>query len=304
MKKSMTAFALIFISLTTILAQPKVLERIYMIKSDGVSYRQYNSFRSGYPSLDFHIPKGKTPSNYYQYVFPNDYSFQKLDNQYFDLLNFDGGDYSAIVELDFEADELKIDETGLHTYKTPKKEINGHYGVYLGKEPLGFSQLAYIWIIPEDFEFVSYDVNREGEWVVRDNSLSFFGYNVNDLIFEIKYRKKRTTPTVFKERKVKVKKQIALSSNSPVLKVRDTEKEDGDIISISLNGDWIARGLHVTNREVEIALRLRKGRNYLIMYAENEGEIPPNTAAMKVGLQEVILNSSKDSSEALELIVN
>ena len=39
------------------------------------------------------------------------------------------------------------------------------------------------------------------------------------------------------------------------------------------------------------------------MYAENEGAIPPNTAAMRLGDEEVILNSSTNSSEALELFV-
>ena len=43
------------------------------------------------------------------------------------------------------------------------------------------------------------------------------------------------------------------------MNVRDNEKEDGDIISISLNGEWIAQGLKVTNSGVEIVLNLQRG---------------------------------------------
>ena len=300
----MVAIAILFIAEAGN-TQPIVLERIHYLKANGKSYLQYQSLKTDVPSINAGIPKGKDPATYYQYLFPNEYEFERTNYSHADLLKFQGSNYSSIVEDEFSPDELTIDENGVYTYSQAKKGMDGHYGVYWSDHyGRGFSKLAYVWIIPEDFEFISYDVNREGEWVERGNSLSFFGEDVNDLLFKIKYQKKKRTPDTFLKREVKVKKRLTFQSSHPVLKVRDNEKVDGDIISISLNGEWIAKGLKVTNNEVEIELDLKKGNNYLIMYAENEGEIPPNTAAMKVGGQEVILNSSPDKSEALELIVD
>ncbi|MBK7871821.1 MAG: hypothetical protein IPJ74_14645 [Saprospiraceae bacterium] len=86
------------------------------------------------------------------------------DNNHWNRLLFDGGDYSYIIDDVFKDDELTVDENGIYTYKQPKKEYKGYYGLcWLGSN--GFSELAYVWIIPEEFEFISYDVNRDGEWV-------------------------------------------------------------------------------------------------------------------------------------------
>jgi hypothetical protein len=56
---------------------------------------------------------------------------------------------------------------------------------------------------------------------------------------------------------------------------------DGDIISLNWNGKWILKDFETTNVRKELKLPLMDGENTLILYAENLGTKPPNTARVK-----------------------
>lgn len=293
-----------FLTFTLLNAQQVVLETITYLNSDGRSYKNYISLKSGYSTVYTTIPKEENPFTYYQYLFPNKYEFEKTSNKNYNKVHFKGGDYSMIIENEFDEENISIGADGVYTYKVPKKEIDGHYGIsWNSANNSGFDNLAFVWIIPENFEFVSRKSNKSGEWVERDNSLSFFGNRINDVLLEIKYRKKQKTPEILLGRGVKISKRLNLKSSLQKAIIKDNGREDGDIISINLNGEWIIKSLMVTNSEIELGLNLRKGNNYLIMYAENQGKIPPNTASIRIGNEEVVLNSSPKSSEAIEIFI-
>ncbi|MEM0998548.1 MAG: hypothetical protein AAGN35_15930 [Bacteroidota bacterium] len=65
------------------------------------------------------------------------------------------------------------------------------------------------------------------------------------------------------------------------LYVWDADKVDGDVISLSYNGKWLLQNypLRKQKRMIEIELD-DNADNRLILYAENEGRFPPNTAAL------------------------
>jgi len=42
-------------------------------------------------------------------------------------------------------------------------------------------------VIPETFRIISYESNREGEWIERKNTLTFFAKDVNDVTFMVRY---------------------------------------------------------------------------------------------------------------------
>jgi hypothetical protein len=81
---------------------------------------------------------------------------------------------------------------------------------------------------------------------------------------------------------------------------------DGDVISISWNGEWVLRYYKVVKLPKELVLDLRQGENTLVMYAENLGRYPPNTAAISMRrgskVEQVILNSDMGESEAIKFI--
>jgi hypothetical protein len=83
--------------------------------------------------------------------------------------------------------------------------------------------------------------------------------------------------------------------------------EDGDIISLSLNGEWIIRNLEVKKCKSTFYVDLDQGENFLVMKAENIGTKPPNTAAFLIESttfsKELILNSDYGKSEMIQINV-
>lgn len=102
--------------------------------------------------------------------------------------------------------------------------------------------------------------------------------------------------------------EFEVSQTELKIQVWDNKKVDGDIISLNLNGEWIVRNFTVVKEPKEFVLNLNKGINYLILHAENLGEIYPNTAAIKIfengiEIKQLILNSNMGKSEAIKIIV-
>jgi len=109
-----------------------------------------------------------------------------------------------------------------------------------------------------------------------------------------------------KERKIKVKEIIEVKKSNIILKVWDNGQVDNDTISIKLNDEWLIKNHRIDEDKFEIPFTVESKNNYLIMYAENLGDIEPNTAAMSIIVdgKERILNLSSDfkNSEAIEII--
>jgi len=66
------------------------------------------------------------------------------------------------------------------------------------------------------------------------------------------------------------------------LAVWDDAVEDGDSISINVNGKWIARGLPVKLRPQTITITLDPGPNTITFIGDNLGSIPPNTSILEI----------------------
>lgn len=72
--------------------------------------------------------------------------------------------------------------------------------------------------------------------------------------------------------------------NAPTIKVYvyDNNYIDGDTMSLFFNGNWIVDHYGVTKKKHEISLNLMENtNNYLVLFANNLGKSPPNTAALE-----------------------
>ena len=177
-------------ALTGAVAQEVRFESITYLNEDGQSYTNYANLKSGYLTIYTYLPKGRTPQDYYEYLYPNQYDWQEIGDENFDKLNFMGGDYAMIIKDAFEPDVLTVGADGVYTYRVSETKINNHYGLFWeSPNNSGFTEFNYVWVFPEAFEILSYRANREGEWVERSNSLSFFAEKTNDVVIEIRYRK-------------------------------------------------------------------------------------------------------------------
>jgi hypothetical protein len=62
----------------------------------------------------------------------------------------------------------------------------------------------------------------------------------------------------------------------------DDAVEDGDSISLSINGKWIAKGFPVKKKPQTIKVTLAPGYNLITFVADNLGSISPNTTVLEI----------------------
>ena len=113
---------------------------------------------------------------------------------------------------------------------------------------------------------------------------------------------------IYTTRKKVLATEIPVSGDSVELHFYDNAQVDGDSISLFLNGKLIFEHIRLTDKaySIKLAVTELKSSNELVMVAENEGFIPPNTSYMVANVgdkrYEARLESTQGSS-ALVLLV-
>lgn len=110
----------------------------------------------------------------------------------------------------------------------------------------------------------------------------------------------------YKSRKLVTKESMHVKKDSLEIQIWDSNREDGDIISLEFNGQLILQEHTLTNAKKTLKIYLQKGENILTLVAHNLGEIPPNTAAISIerteGRKEIILESDMGKSESIKIV--
>ena len=162
--------------------------------------------------------------------------------------------------------------------------------------------------MPDNIEIISYKCNRPGKWKKDYNAATFYGdKGINNVLFEISYKIKNVAAKEIEKTSIALKEKISIPNKKTKVSIWDNNVEDGDIISLSLNGEWIVRNLEVKKCRTSFYLNLDPGENFLVMKAENTGSTPPNTAAFLIETdgfsKEIILNSDMGKSEMIQIDV-
>ncbi len=75
---------------------------------------------------------------------------------------------------------------------------------------------------------------------------------------------------------------IVATSQQITLALWDDATEDGDSISINIDGRWIVQGFPVKKNPQFITVTLKPGPNTITFIADNLGTIPPNTSVLEI----------------------
>ncbi len=75
---------------------------------------------------------------------------------------------------------------------------------------------------------------------------------------------------------------IITTSRDITLALWDDAVEDGDSISININGKWIAKGFPVKKKPQFLTVTLDPGPNNIVFVADNLGSIIPNTSILEI----------------------
>lgn len=121
-----------------------------------------------------------------------------------------------------------------------------------------------------------------------------------------------STPKVDKiycemNRKVVIKHRYEVKTEELILELFDHENEDGDIVSVCFNGQYLIEKYKLLNKPKQLKIRLLPiQKNVLTVFANNTGKEGANTSAIRFMLngkiQEIILYADKKESEGVEFV--
>ena len=112
----------------------------------------------------------------------------------------------------------------------------------------------------------------------------------------------------FEGRKISYIEELSFANENISVSLWDHGRQDGDIVSIYLNGEPIVTKHLLTyqRKKVDFKLDLSK-TNELFLYAHNLGSAPPNTVSIELTdgntSEKIILNSDLKSCEAVQIKV-
>lgn len=92
------------------------------------------------------------------------------------------------------------------------------------------------------------------------------------------------TPQVLKDRQNQVVRTITVHTNEVTLNIYDDGVIDGDTVSVYVDNRQVIDHAMLTDRPLVVTIHLDETTDYheVVMVAENEGSIPPNTSLMIV----------------------
>lgn len=122
---------------------------------------------------------------------------------------------------------------------------------------------------------------------------------------EITSNKEIKNPEEINKRKINYVHTIKVKSADVRIQVWDNKTQDGDTISLNLNGKWVVENQALFKRKKEFKVKLNKGHNFFVLHAKNLGKIPPNTASIAIidekRRQVFILSSDMKQSQAMNI---
>lgn len=96
-----------------------------------------------------------------------------------------------------------------------------------------------------------------------------------------KPKEEKTAPAVYESRATKEAKVLQVKSNKVRVDLYDDGEIDNDIVSVYFNKNLVVGNKSLTDKAYSFTVDLVEGKpNELVLFADNLGNIPPNTALM------------------------
>lgn len=99
----------------------------------------------------------------------------------------------------------------------------------------------------------------------------------------------------------KVVKEVTVTTTSAQITLKDDATEDGDIVSIYLNGSWVLENYVLTNAGETFTFSIKQGDNHLVLFAVNEGKVGPNTVSLSINGTSINISPDLLTGEAVNI---
>jgi len=276
-------------------------QRVYILQPDGhTAFVVQNAKRTSFTHVNINLGDD-TVNRETLFLFPT-----PIDTNDDNEIEMPPGGYTSLTILNLSKDIKMKGDTLIYTtpYGNAYREYGNRYGIW--QYPNNYNLFSYAWLFPDEWKPIYYHCNIPGRWEVKNNLIHFISKpNFNNYLFEIRYVRTHTIPKTIEGRTVNYTQTLQVNSDTIQVIINDPQREDGDIISLNVNGDWKLKNYEVTNAPAKFTFTLGYAENYIALHAENVGSIPPNTAMLTIidGKQrkQVILNSDMGKTEAILL---
>ena len=180
---------------STAQAENTFSERIFYVQEDGKQAMVYTTSRSDYKnySLWFDAKEGYQPEDYlknFLYLFPNSGEWASDPKPGHMVMKVPQGNFASLEWTDLEENgRLKVDSDGVYYYQnwdSVSKTAEGHFGLW--NSPGNFERIAYSWVFPENVAITVAMKSQLSTLILRHNTITYYGTDVNDLTFNIQYR--------------------------------------------------------------------------------------------------------------------
>ena len=94
--------------------------------------------------------------------------------------------------------------------------------------------------------------------------------------------KDKDLETEMNRRKDKEQARVAVTDKNVNIKIYDNGKIDGDSVSVFFDGKLLGKNLRLSDVPLEFNIKLTKGKHNVTVFAENLGEVAPNSALVIV----------------------
>ena len=184
-KHRMVSFFLLSWLTAVASAADVVSENLVFLKEDGRSYLLKRTLRTDWTQYDFYLDKSVGPDEIY-YIDPPGHDWV-LDQEDVNQLKFKTGSFTVMYPGSY-GELVSVDEEGVYTLNTHDgtSRDDGHFGYW--HTPGTYSRFVQAWVFPEAFRIISYESNRDVDWVEQNNTLTSYGADVNDLTFSVRYQ--------------------------------------------------------------------------------------------------------------------
>ncbi|MGF1546268.1 MAG: thrombospondin type 3 repeat-containing protein, partial [Thiotrichales bacterium] len=169
-----------------------ISETMIQLQEDGYSYIQHRAMRSNWSSYDFHVEKS-IPQDQIFYIYPKDHVWDDASSPDTNILKFSQGSFVVMLPGKFTSEVTRGDD-GVYTFQSWGDRPNDGERFGFWNSPGNYTDFVYGWMFPEKFEILEYTSNQEGDWIKRNNTIAFYGSDLNNITFTIKYREKPVPP--------------------------------------------------------------------------------------------------------------
>jgi len=184
-KRTVVSFILLSWLSVAVQAAEVSSENLVFLKEDGRSYLLQRTLRTDWTQYNFYLDKEIGPASIY-YIDPPEHDWV-LDQPDVNLLKFNSGNFTVMYPGSY-GEQVTIDDDGIYTLNTRDdvEREDGHFGYW--HSPDNYTRFVHAWVFPEAYKILAYESNREGEWVEQNNTLTYYGADVNDLTFTVRYQ--------------------------------------------------------------------------------------------------------------------